>query len=333
MFGHALEDDMTSRVHALGTPERRSERAGNLPHVNLPHVVAELRRARALGKSARGPGRPDRPLPSREAVGAIVDGLRKALFPTHFGSPELTDAGVDFFVGHTLDATLRLLLEQTRNTLVYESCELPVDGAACSKHAVRLVAGFAAKLPEVRAILESDIHAAHSGDPAAKSRAEIMFCYPGLFALIHHRLAHELYRLGLPLLSRIIAERAHASTGIDIHPGAQIGPRFFIDHGTGVVVGETARIGANVRLYQGVTLGAASAPPDARGAAPTSRPRHPVVEDDVIIYAGATVLGRVTIGRGATIGGNVWLTRDVAPYARVSQAQAHQETFEGGAGI
>jgi serine O-acetyltransferase len=196
-----------------------------------------------------------------------------------------------------------------------------------------LVGAFAARLPHVRTLLEGDIEAAYRGDPAAKSRAEIMFCYPGVSAIIHHRLAHELYRLGLTLLARVISESAHSATGIDIHPGAQIGERFFIDHGTGVVIGETAIIGDGVRLYQGVTLGAKSFPVDEGGALIKGQARHPVIEDDVVIYAGATILGRVTIGRGATIGGNVWLTRSVAPFSQVTQAQAQSECFDAGAGI
>jgi serine O-acetyltransferase len=162
---------------------------------------------------------------------------------------------------------------------------------------------------------------------------EVIFSFPGFAAVLRHRLAHELYKLGAPLLARIAAEDAHGRTGIDIHPGAEIGERFFIDHGTGVVVGETAIIGRNVRLYQGVTLGAKRFEIDATGALRKGYPRHPIVEDDVVIYAGATILGRITIGKGATIGGNVWLTRDVAPGARVTQAQSRQHTYEAGSGI
>jgi serine O-acetyltransferase len=185
----------------------------------------------------------------------------------------------------------------------------------------------------VRALLGSDVRAAYEGDPAATSQDEALFCYPGITAITHHRIAHELYRLGVPLIPRIISEIAHAETGIDIHPGAQIGARFFIDHGTGVVIGETCVIGERVRLYQGVTLGAKSFPTDAHGNPIKGTPRHPIVEDDVIIYAGATILGRITIGRGASIGGNVWLTQAVPAGSRVTQAQVKQESFEGGAGI
>ena len=300
---------------------------------DLASIVAGLRAARAT-KLERGElERPRGPLPSRDALDAIVRGLRSALFPTHFGSSDLTETSVDYFVGHTLDATLRALEQQTLRTLPYESATAGLADDARAARATELVAEFAARLPLVRSLLESDVRAAYDGDPAAKSRAEIMFCYPGVSAIIHHRLAHELYLLGLTLLARVISESAHSATGIDIHPGARIGERFFIDHGTGVVIGETAIIGDRVRLYQGVTLGAKRFPVDEDGTVLKGLPRHPIIEDDVVIYAGATILGRVTIGRGSTIGGNVWLTRSVAPHSQISQAHLSSECFENGAGI
>jgi serine O-acetyltransferase len=192
---------------------------------------------------------------------------------------------------------------------------------------------FATALPEIRTLLETDVIAAYQGDPAATSPDEAIFCYPGVTAIIHHRLAHQLHALGVPLIPRIISEVAHSETGVDIHPGAQIGPSFFIDHGTGVVIGETCVIGRRVRLYQGVTLGAKSFPLDAAGHPHKGLPRHPIVEDEVVIYAGATILGRVTIGKGSSIGGNVWLTRSVPPNSRVTQAQNRSEVFEAGSGI
>jgi serine O-acetyltransferase len=185
----------------------------------------------------------------------------------------------------------------------------------------------------VRLLLDADIRAAYAGDPAAKSLDEIIFCYPGVSALIKHRLAHELYLLGVPMLARIVAEIAHSQTGIDIHPGAEIDQGFFIDHGTGVVIGETTVIGRRVRLYQAVTLGAKRFDVDDSGALEKGKPRHPIIEDDVVIYAGATVLGRITIGRGSSIGGNVWLTHSVAPGSNITQAKAHVEAFDHGAGI
>jgi serine O-acetyltransferase len=196
-----------------------------------------------------------------------------------------------------------------------------------------LVQEFASGLPEIRRLLETDILAAYEGDPAARSVDEVLACYPGITAMIHHRLAHSLYRLGLPLIARMTAEISHSTTGIDIHPGAQIGGHFFIDHGTGVVIGETAIIGERVRLYHGVTLGAKRIAVDESGALMKGNARHPIVEDDVVIYAGATILGRVTIGRGSVIGGNVWITRSVAPGTQVSQAKARHEVFDDGSGI
>ncbi len=190
------------------------------------------------------------------------------------------------------------------------------------------VNAFASSLPHIREVLDTDVQAAYHGDPAARSVDEVLICYPGIEAMIHHRLAHQLYRLGVTLLARIVAEKAHGETGIDIHPGAQIGAGFFIDHGTGVVIGETAVIGERVRMYQGVTLGAKRFPTDEKGNLHKGLPRHPIVEDEVVIYAGATILGRVTIGRGSTIGGNVWLTRSVPAGSHVTQASSQHQVLE-----
>jgi serine O-acetyltransferase len=191
--------------------------------------------------------------------------------------------------------------------------------------ALHIVREFSHALPQIRRLLDSDVTAAFEGDPAARSVDEVLLCYPGIEAMIHHRMAHRLYALGVPLLARLVAELAHGKTGIDIHPGATIGAGFFIDHGTGVVIGETAVIGQRVRVYQAVTLGAKSFPTDAEGHPVKGLPRHPHVQDDVVIYAGATVLGRVTIGKGASIGGNVWVTHDVAPGAQVTQARSQRD--------
>jgi serine O-acetyltransferase len=270
-----------------------------------------------------------RELPSHDALVSIARALRSVLFPAHFGPSDLTEEGLEYFVGHTLDATLLALHEQVRRALSY-GADSP---GARGEHATEIVRAFANRLPHVRSLLDSDARAAFEGDPAATSIDEAIFCYPGLAAVTLHRLAHELYRLKVPLIPRIVAEIAHADTGVDLHPGAEIGGSFFIDHGTGVVVGETTRIGERVRLYQGVTLGAKSFPLDEDGHLTKGEPRHPIVEDDVVIYAGATVLGRIRIGAGSTIGGNVWLTRSVPAHSRVTQAQARSEAFEGGGGI
>ena len=208
-----------------------------------------------------------------------------------------------------------------------------IDHRQQGHEARRLVSEYARELPAIRRLLETDIVAAYEGDPAARSIDEVLGCYPGITAIIHHRLAHALHRLGLPLIARMIAEIAHSITGIDIHPGAQIGSSFFIDHGTGVVIGETAVIGDRVRLYHGVTLGAKRFTVDESGALVKGNARHPIVEDDVVIYAGATILGRVTIGRGSIIGGNVWLTHSIPQGSQISQAKLRNEVFDDGSGI
>lgn len=286
---------------------------------SIGQVVTDLRKFRETGHWA---------LPSRERVTAIVDQLLAVLFPRHFGPPGLSPAGAEGFVAYTLAAVLPSLCEQLRLELLLASEEPGVEGRAGA-----IAAGFIGGLPEIRSLLETDILAAYEGDPAARSVDEVVFCYPGIRAVISHRLANRLYRLGAPLMARIISEAAHSVTGIDIHPGAEVGSAFFIDHGTGVVIGETAVIGRHVRIYQTVTLGARSFQADETGALVKGIPRHPIIEDDVVIYAGATVLGRVTIGRGSVIGGNVWLTRSIPPGTTIAQAQPRSEAFAEGAGI
>ncbi len=287
---------------------------------DLAAVVAGLRHSREVTHKIRHRGHV-RELPSREALIKIRDGLLAALFPSHYGCPDLTDETIDYFVGHTLTRTLASLTEQVRRGLLFLAPEdeprfEEADCAACD-----IVRDFAAGLPAIRTALVSDLKAAYQGDPAATSLAEVLLCYPGMRAIIHHRLAHTLYKLGAPLVPRLLASISQTETAIDIHPEAQIGPRFFIDHGIGVVIGQTAVIGENVRLYQHVTLGAKSFTEDASGVLIKGEPRHPIIEDNVVIYAGATILGRVTVGRDSVIGGNVWLTRSVPPGSFVSQAQ------------
>ncbi|MNK53254.1 Serine acetyltransferase [compost metagenome] len=301
---------------------------------NLGPVIQALRSSREDKHKIRHNGRV-RELPSREALTTIVNGLSAALFPTHYGRPNLTDESIDYFVGDTLNTTLNRLSEQVRRGLLFSAPAHAVpagdegdaasDDAALAQQARDITRAFAASLPDIRALLVSDVQAAYAGDPAATSVAEIMLCYPGTIAILYHRLAHRLHALGAPFLARLIADIAHTLTGIDIHPGAHIGASFFIDHGTGVVIGETAIIGQRVRLYQAVTLGAKRFPADASGALIKGTPRHPIVEDDVVIYAGATVLGRITIGAGSTIGGNVWLTQSVPTNSNVSQAQMRND--------
>jgi len=302
------------------------------PSFDIPEIVRALREARHEWRDSqqrsREPG--GREFPSRESTAQIVEALKGALFPMRLGPPDLRHESEDFYVGHTLDAALLGLLTQVKLELRYVARQHEADDAALEERASTTVRAFAASLPEIRRLLDSDVLAAYQGDPAARSVDEVLLCYPGVLAMIHHRLAHRLYGLGLPLLARIVSELAHAQTGIDIHPGARIGAGFFMDHGTGIVIGETAVIGERVRLYQAVTLGAKRFPTDAQGNLQKGLPRHPVVEDDVVIYAGATILGRVTLGRGATIGGNVWITEDVPPGASVTQASL-QGAARGGA--
>ncbi|QGZ63127.1 serine O-acetyltransferase EpsC [Paraburkholderia acidisoli] len=293
------------------------------PDWGLEQIVSELRASREERHRTRHP-LGIRELPSREAIVNIVAGLRAALFPTHYGAPDLTDESVDYYVGHTLESTLRLLSEQIRRALRFLPENAHVSDDDLRARAFEVAREFGHRLPEIRALLVSDIQAAFAGDPAAHNITEILLCYPGIWAMTHHRLAHALYRLGVPLLARFINEIAHSATGIDIHPGAQIGSSFFIDHGTGVVIGETAIIGERVRVYQAVTLGAKSFAADLDGTLVKGNARHPIVEDDVVIYAGATILGRVTIGRGSVIGGNVWLTHSVPAGSSVRQGKIRE---------
>lgn len=286
---------------------------------DIAGLTQNLHAARREWREAHGrtqePGA--REFPSRDALSTLIDQLKAALFPMRLGPHDLRQESEDIFVAHQLDSALHALLGQIRLELRLSA---PHTAAGADAMALDIARAFAESLPQIRRLLDSDVLAAFQGDPAARSVDEVLLCYPGVLAMIHHRLAHALYRLGLPLLARIVAELAHAQTGIDIHPGAQIGASFFIDHGTGVVIGETAVIGRHVRVYQAVTLGAKRFPTDSEGQMKKGLARHPVVEDDVVIYAGATILGRVTLGKGATIGGNVWITDDVAPGASVTQA-------------
>jgi len=274
------------------------------------------------------------PMPSLERLNEIVEILKSILFPGYFINSDVRPETMKFYIGSSLDKAYRLLSEQI--TLGYcFSCteESEEECRECERKGRSFAKKFLSRLPYVRQMLSHDAKAAFIGDPAAKSIGEVIFSYPSLKALSNQRIAHELYNLGVPLIPRIITEMAHSDTGIDIHPGADIGESFFIDHGTGTVIGETCVIGKNVRIYQGVTLGARSFPLDKDGNPIKGIPRHPVVEDDVIIYSGATILGRVTIGKGSEIGGNVWLTRDVPPFTKIVQGRAEEHLFNDGSGI
>lgn len=292
----------------------------------LDSIVAQLRQARMDWRTAQARDRElgGRELPSREIVQDVVDALCGALFPMRLGPTDLQEESEDFYVGHSLDAALNALHGQIRLALrhaarIADPEDMP-SAAVIDDQSAQIVSAFARGLPALRRLLDQDVMAAFYGDPAARSVDEVLLCYPGVAAVIHHRIAHHLYRLGAPLVPRIISELAHSATGIDIHPGARIGAGFFIDHGTGVVIGETCIIGQRVRLYQAVTLGAKRFPRNEQGCLEKGLERHPIVEDDVVIYAGATILGRIVIGKGSMIGGNVWLTRSIPADSVITQA-------------
>lgn len=302
-------------------------------HWRLDKITSDLRTLRTEWRQSTKPEGVTYELPSRDAMADIVDGLVAALFPRHFGPPSLTEERVDTFVRRALDQSLYALQEQVRRELRLACGLSSRRDRSLDWQAEEITQSFALHVPKVRALLETDVQAAFRGDPAARSLDEVLLCYPGIFAIIRHRLAHTLYALGVPLLARFIAEISHSATGIDIHPGAEIGSCFFIDHGTGVVIGETAVIGNNVRLYQAVTLGAKRFQRNENGDLVKGGARHPLIEDDVVIYAGATILGRITIGRGSSIGGNVWLTHSVPPGSQITQAQSRNDVFIDGGGI
>lgn len=307
------------------TPQKDPHRPANW---QLGRIVTELKSARTDWRSQTG--RPlelgIRELPSKAVIREVLELLIAALFPMRLGPSDLREESEDFYVGHTLDRALDALLAQAHLELRYFARQRGENNGVLALHeqATRMVQEFANALPTLRRLLDSDVLAAYQGDPAARSVDEVLLCYPGILAVIHHRLANHLYKAGLPLLARIGSEIAHSATGIDIHPGAEIGHSFFIDHGTGVVIGETAVIGDRVRIYQAVTLGAKRFEVDDSGQLVKGQPRHPMIEDDVVIYAGATILGRITIGKGSTIGGNVWVTRSVPEGSNITQATLQQ---------
>lgn len=250
--------------------------------------------------------------PSRVALRRIMRQLAATLFPLRSSLPEVTASNENAWVEATLETILSQLTAHIGLELRVTHPE--IDSTEQGMEAERIIGVFAASLPEIRALLDADVEAGYANDPAARSVDEVLIFYPSLTAIIHYRLAHRLYALGVPLVARIIAELAHSETGIDIHPGAEIGRSFFIDHGTGIVIGETARIGDRVRLFQGVTLGGEPAPAGAAHAGPAhGARRHPVIEDDVVIFPGAVILGPVTIGARSRIGGNIWLRDNVPP--------------------
>ncbi len=289
-------------------------------HEKLPEIVNSLVSSITALPTMKHLGRVY--LPSRDVIIRIIMRLRETIFPGYFGKQGLTSENINYHIGELVNDLTDMIYDQVRCCLRYRMSLPATNGSNdkdcndCDEQAAKIVLEFFQKLPALREMLSSDVQAAFDADPAAQSTDETIFCYPGLFAIFVQRIAHELYRLKVPLLPRIMTEYAHSRTGIDIHPGAELGRHFFIDHGTGVVIGETTSIGHNVKIYQGVTLGAV-APQFGQSLRGTKR--HPTIEDDVIIYAGATILGGETvIGKGALIGGNVFITQSVPPMNRVT---------------
>jgi serine O-acetyltransferase len=259
-----------------------------------------------------------KPFPSREVIVDILADLMDILYPGYVRRQNLHIGNVEYHVGDLVDGLHDKLTQQIVRALRHEN-DQDYQDADLETAAQQKTIDFLKRLPDLRNVLEQDVEAAFAGDPAAKSHHEVVFCYPGLEAITIYRIAHELLLLGVPLIPRVMTEHAHSKTGIDIHPGARIGPSFFIDHGTGVVIGETCDIGKHVKLYQGVTLGALSFPRDAAGNIIRGMKRHPTLEDEVVVYANATILGGDTvIGHHAVIGSSVWLTQSVEPYTVVS---------------
>jgi len=265
------------------------------------------------------------PIPSKQSVIDIIEKLREVIFPGYFNREKLDPVNLKYFMGQTVSLLFDLISEQVTLSIRHDCFRYDKPCNECRDRGHEVALALLEEIPGIREILATDIQAAYDGDPAARSTDEIIFSYPGIFAITIYRVAHKLHDLGVPLLPRIMTEHAHNLTGIDIHPGARIGERFCIDHGTGIVIGETTEIGRDVRIYQGVTLGALSLPKDA-GEMLRGKKRHPTIEDDVIIYSGATILGGDTvIGARSVIGGNVWITHSVPPDTKViMEPQRHK---------
>ena len=273
------------------------------------------------------------PLPSVEMVKRIVALVKNIIFPDYFEKRQPDEAIRAYHIGVAMEELATLLTKQIAHGLQFcEDCEANSTKAQVYGIAEEKALQFIDALPEIKRLLYTDIQAMFDNDPAAPNYGEVIFCYPSMKTMTHYRVAHKLHQLEVPVIPRIITELAHSKTGIDIHPGAQIGEYFAIDHGTGVVIGETTIIGNHVTLYQGVTLGAKSFKYDENGNM-LNVPRHPIIEDNVTVYSNASILGRITIGHDSTIGGNIWLTHSVPPNSRILQSKAIDAGFEGGAGI
>ena len=264
------------------------------------------------------------PLPSQQAVRSIIDLTRMILFPGFFGSEGVNSYNLEYVIGIRCEELNNILTNQITAALALQKgCGEAIDLPRLEKKAADISMRLIGQLPEMRRVLHTDVSAIYRGDPAAASHEEVIYCYPSIRAIMNYRIAHALHVMGVPVLPRMISEMAHSETGIDIHPGATIGEYFAIDHGTGVVIGATAIIGKNVKIYQGVTLGAKSFDCDPDGNPIKGIDRHPIIGDDVVIYSNASILGRITIGNGAVIGGNIWVTEDIAPGEKLIQAKAN----------
>ena len=264
------------------------------------------------------------PLPSQQAVRSIIDLTRMILFPGFFGSEGVNSYNLEYVIGIRCEELNNILTNQITAALALQKdCGEAIDLLRLEKKAADISMRLIGQLPEMRRVLHTDVSAIYRGDPAAASHEEVIYCYPSIRAITNYRIAHALHVMGVPVLPRMISEMAHSETGIDIHPGATIGEYFAIDHGTGVVIGATAIIGKNVKIYQGVTLGAKSFDCDPDGNPIKGIARHPIIGDDVVIYSNASILGRITIGNGAVIGGNIWVTEDIAPGEKLIQAKAN----------
>ena len=275
----------------------------------------------------------DAPLPSVEQVKQIVKLVKSIIFPDYFNKRQPDEGIRAYYIGVHMEELMTLLTKQIAHGLQFcEDCAQMRTKEQVYQEAERIAAKFIDELPEIKRLLYTDVEAMFNNDPAATNYGEVIFCYPVIDTMTHYRIAHVLHQLEVPVIPRIITELAHSKTGIDIHPGAQIGEYFSIDHGTGVVIGETCIIGSHVSLYQGVTLGAKSFKYDANGNM-LNVPRHPIIEDHVTIYSIASILGRITIGHHSVIGGNIWVTNDVPPYSRIQQSKAVELSFQGGLGI
>ncbi len=299
----------------------------------LKKAIDELSQEQSY-KSVCHPHIRDHKMPSINALEQIVNLSREILFPGYFGDSSIRQDSVRYYIGVNTENLNSLLVEQIFAGLCF-ACEQPAEFDISTRKTIAhdYASQFISKLPEIRRVLVTDVEAAFLGDPAATSKGEVIFCYPAVRAITNYRLANALLTIGVPLIPRMICEMAHSETGIDIHPRATIGEYFSIDHGTGVVIGATSIIGNNVKLFQGVTLGAKSFPLDEHGNPIKGIPRHPIIEDDVVIYAQATILGRITVGAGSVIGGNVWVTNSVGAGSKIVQFKPRDVLYTEGGGI